>query len=243
MDFDINYPTQDDADYFRDKAPKLKQFGFRSFSNYDHFKPFNEIARAENLNAWDNVVLNTKIYHLKKSYLNCLTFHKRGLSNEVKNLDDNTKNFIFYLENAFYTIQSIDDVFLQIVNVFYDICLEENEVSFRTNPDGKPSNKFSKELNVKYPEVFDHLKSHISSVKEEKDVRHSSVHRYPLLFIDRKTKVEFIDGKESISLSSFNNDMPDYKNLLDLLESWINKTEILQENLRRIFFKSETKEG
>ncbi len=235
MNFDIIYSTAEDAEYFADKVPKLRQFGFNSTNLEDHYKPFKTIAKIENLKAWDNVVLNTKIWHLKKSYLNCLVFHKRGLCTNVKYMDTNTLTFVYYLENAFYTIQSIDDIFLQILNVFYDINVKDNDVAIRVNKDRSPNGSYSTALNNANPKAFKIFVSHINAVKIEKDVRNSSIHRYPLLFLNRKTSVELIEGKESIRLSSFKNDLPDHEDLLNKLERWIRQTEQLQNHLVDIF--------
>lgn len=225
-------PTKEEFKAINPVIPKISKFGFKGFS----FKPTNDenqVLKEEKLFGWDNVVLNNKINHFNRAFLYSLLIFERKLPKELIYIDDNYRNFIFYLEFAYISLSSIVDVLLQIINIYFNIDVPIKKVTFNYN--STKLNMFTQNLKDKHYDLFNLLVEFHRKNDTVKDIRNSSIHRYPDIFINMLPEEIKENDKKSVTLSSFTEDLPDCKELLDKLKYGVNLVEELFEELKTKF--------
>ena len=132
----FSYPTQQEIDSIQDKVPGISRFGFPVVFPFD----FHDLAlfhRYYNLYSWD-MLLHNRIADFDSYYMYVLIHLKRGVpktSKEVIADEQKRINYInanFYLGYLLFSFQAINDLILQILNVYFECGLSEASIYVRT---------------------------------------------------------------------------------------------------------------
>jgi len=193
---DFQYPSKEERKLISRTYPKMKKFRFPYVSELDALtdaKPnLKMLNRAKNLYGWDEC-LQGKLWNLYQSYINTITQYNRGIP-DGEHISYNESNIVnriqygFYVETFYYTLSSVTDVLFQIVNVFMELGLSENGVSWKT-------------LNKKLAEgdLKTTLTSFQTAMHDSYQIRNSITHRYPLIRPDNRTTLTVEDGRNVLS--------------------------------------------
>lgn len=133
---DFKYPSLEERSIAREKFPNFSNSGFEYkneiISILVENKTLSEANNANNLYWWDNC-LQKKLAKLNNAYINIITNYYRGIPKNTTEFEKenylNKIQFDFYLETLYYFLFSVRDIILQILNIYYNIGLEEYELS------------------------------------------------------------------------------------------------------------------
>lgn len=137
---DFQYPSKEELRAISCSEPIFTLFSFPHidashgfFNDEENFSP-KEIKKRNHLYWW-NHSLENKIGSLTHSYALALVNFNRGAPDDLKSCNQenivNRIQFDFYCETYFYFFASVRDVIAQIINVYYDIELDENKIHFK----------------------------------------------------------------------------------------------------------------
>lgn len=200
-----HFPSVEEMKFFDEKTPNLKAFDFKPFSALisvlNKEVAMEEAKRLEDLNSW-YVVFSNRLLKLRETYMYLSIYLERGFPDNPNKCDEEEiidyANFNYYSEVFYYYFFSTRDVLAQILNVFYDIGLLEDERRFN-----KKIYKAISHAKVKI--VLANFKAKTSSASEN---RNSLAHGFPInepdyrssLSIDRKNKT-FLKGSGKMKSS------------------------------------------
>lgn len=174
---DFQYPTDEEWRESEKQFPNLTNFGFEYKNETKLFlelkTPLPEIPREVNLYWWD-ISMTNKIGKLKLAYINLNTHFQRYTKEfEVTATDVNIHRlqFDFYLETFFYFLFSLGDTIFQIINLYFNLKIDEKDVNTFKLRDKLKIQKETSDLSkliIKFATSID-----------PKDLRNSFTHRFP----------------------------------------------------------------
>lgn len=206
----FSYPTQQEIDSIQDKVPGISRFGFAVVFPFD----FHDLAlfhRYDNLYSWD-MLLHNRIADFNSCYMYVLIHLKRGVpktSKEVIADEQKRINYInanFYLGYLLFSFQAINDLILQILNVYFECGLSEARIYVRT---------IKSVLQHSHPNIVTVLDNYVSATTDINDLRNKLTHRFSPLEIDNRAKLE----STTKVIMPMSNDLPDYDRFLKTIES------------------------
>lgn len=222
----FRYPTQEEIDSIQDKVPGISNFGFKRLfpSNINNLALF---TRYDHLYSWD-LLLHNRIADFDTCYMYVLVHLNRGVprtSKEVVNDEERKSNYInvtFYLGYLLFSFQAINDLILQILNVYFECGLPERNVC---------SKNIKPELQNNYPNIVAVLDNYISATKDINELRNALTHRFNRLEIDNRAILE----STTKVIIRMTNDLPDYDSILEIIESSVLKLndyiKVLKQNI------------
>ncbi|WP_057938835.1 Cthe_2314 family HEPN domain-containing protein [Algoriphagus resistens] len=210
------YPTNEEWLKVSRTFPEMGGFGFSFIKDITLLlggeKSIKEVHQIQNLYHWD-LVLNTKIWNLRQSYVNTLVNFNRGIAQTDQEFKSEEKvihlnQFEFYFETTMYYLISARDVILQIINLaFIEKFSSEFDVRWGTSVISK-----IEDLKIK-----DILITASNNLKEINDLRNSMAHRFPKTTNDFRSSISE-DGKR---YGSFKRKAIDYDKRVDKLKTGI----------------------
>lgn len=221
---DYKYPTYEEKKFANENYPELRNFGFEDVTPRELF--FKETLKAyykkSHLFEWDNCLLN-RLGKLSETFDFLFSNYSRGIS-DISNSTTNQEfanSFLFdyYTEVFYYFFFSTRDTVLQILNVFYDLDLKENEVFW---------DKVFNELRDN--KVHEYLKKFQESIKSTSEYRNSFTHRFPPNHPDYRPKLAKSVETTTLSLGLGNHFKPE-EFIVNIKES-LNNLSILLNELR-----------
>lgn len=190
----FKFPNKEERKEANKDYPKLKRFGFEYIHEISLLSTdieFEEVKRKTDLYHWD-ICLTNKLGKLRESYILLVTNNKQGVIDNFDVLDKKLKLnkflFDFYTEIYHYYFFSVRDIILQILNVYYNLKLE----------DGFYLKDFKNKIknNKKIMEIIDDF---LDSTKNTNDNRNTFTHRFPINFPDYRPKITQYNGMETYS--------------------------------------------
>lgn len=193
---DFKYPTKEERKLANSNYPKLRNFGFEYvneiISIFDN-NPMEEVHKKSSLYYWDLCLLN-KLGKLSETYIFVYTNYNRGIPDSFDKMSQkeflNRFLFDYYAEIFYYHYFSTRDIIGQVLNIFYNLKLEEDEVFVGSLISKISDNKVKKKI-IKFN----------NSTKKTRDYRNSFTHRFPMnhpdyrpLFIQENGHNKFIAG-------------------------------------------------
>ncbi len=215
---DYKYPSNEEREEAENSYPNLSNFGF-DYKNelveiLKNKKSLSETKKEVNLFWWDNCLLN-KFGKLHLSYINTYVNYMRysSESEEIlkKGISIHRLQFDFYSETYYYFLFSARDVIFQILNLFYNLDIEESRVSFKTITK-KMINNNVREMILKLDD----------KLKVASEIRNSFTHKFPKNQKDYRmthTKLSAMSGQEMKPLEIWNN----ISESLQIMDTWINE--------------------
>lgn len=194
---DFKYPAREERKLANLKYPKLRNFGFEYvyeiISILDN-NPMEEVHKKSSLYYWDLCLLN-KLGKLSESYIFLHTNYNRGIPDSFDKMSQieflNHFLFDYYAEIFYYHYFSARDNIGQILNIYYDLKIEENEVYF---------NKLIPLLtNV---QVKTAITKFNDSTKVTSKYRNAFTHRFPLNYPDYRPNFKHENGHKKFSAGS-----------------------------------------
>jgi hypothetical protein len=220
---DFKYPTREERKIANVDYPSLKRFGFEYIEELPLLLSGKmkaiEVTKYSHIFQWDICLLN-KLGKLHESYVFLITHYNRGIPDDYTiHTDKESLNnflFIFYTETFYYLFFSIRDMIAQIINVYCDINLSEEEIYF---------NKFIPL--IKNQEIKESFMSFKKLTKPTSDLRNNFTHRFPINHPDYRPTLETKDGKTIYIIGTGNYIKPsifvnDVKSSLLILYNFIN---------------------
>lgn len=209
------YPTLEELSKIQNeqKVPGLHRFGFKDQWNIEEIQnnlingntlKYNQLSH---LYEWDKL-LEDKIVDIQLAYVYVLVHFNRGLPRTAKEYIENTdsqhnyENIRFYFTYLHYIIISIIDNILQIINVYFDLGKEENQIY---------KDKIIEELRRKgFYNVADYINGFYDDFARYSNFRNALAHRFSPLSIDRRSILDEKLPDRKITLGG-NNDFPDFE--------------------------------
>jgi hypothetical protein len=177
---DFTYPTKEELKFASQLIPNLHTFEYEYISDMEALTcPGSELKFINKKNHlfWWNFCLQNKIGKLLSAYTNSITSYKRGIPSEDDNQNSklyiNLIQFDFYSETFYYFLFSVRDIILQIINVYFDLCIKEDKVIQR-----KVKDEIKKKLGD-HP-VTKLLTYFSEKFKDFENIRNSLTHRFPV---------------------------------------------------------------
>jgi len=135
---DYKYPTRDEKNNIDDNFPKIDLFNFKPTnimkSLWEDSQSIEEVHKLDNLYYWDQCLIN-RIAKIRETYIFAMANYNRGFSDEYSTCktEDVINHILFdyYSEVFFYFFSSTVDIIAQIINVYFAIGFDEDEVHFR----------------------------------------------------------------------------------------------------------------
>lgn len=219
----FSYPTQQEIDSIQNKAPGISRFCFPAVLPFD----FDNLAlfhRYDHLYSWD-MLLHNRIADFNSCYMYVLIHLKRGVPRTSKEVIANEQkriNYInanFYLGYLLFSFQAINDLILQILNVYFECSLSETNVCLRT---------IKQKLQNSYPNIVTVLDNYVCATKDINELRNALTHRFSPLEIDNRAQVKS-ETKVTLPMS---NDLPPYDDILKTIESSVSELKKYMEELK-----------
>ncbi|MFA6806800.1 MAG: Cthe_2314 family HEPN domain-containing protein [Bacteroidales bacterium] len=185
---DYKYPTKEERAKIRENCQYIEPFGFEYQSEikmiFQDNIAFDEVKRKVDLFYWDYCLLN-KLGKLMESYILLNTSYQRQSTDQTEN-EEVINNYLFdyYIEIYYYYFFSARDLIAQIINVFYGLKIEEDNVKFHN---------LGHKLNNKTINII--LSDFTKITKATSDFRNSFTHRYPSNYLDGRGELINRDGK------------------------------------------------
>lgn len=220
----FSYPTQQEIDSIEDKAPGISRFCFPAVFPFD-FDNLTLFHRYDHLYGWDSL-LHNRIADFDSCYMYVLIHLKRGVPGTTKEIIANEQKRINYINTNFYlgyllfSFEAINDLILQILNVYFECGLSESNVKLNT---------IGLKLQNSYPNIVTALNNYVCAIKDIKDLRNALTHRFSPLEIDNRAKLE----SPTKVIMPMSNDLPDYDRILKIIESSVSELRKYMEELKR----------
>lgn len=219
----FKYPTNEEIELIQHKNPRISRFGFPACfpSDFDNLEVFH---RYYNLNSWD-VLLHNRIADFTTCFMYVLVHLNRGLPSTSGHLVNNEQYFInytntnFYLGYLLFCFQAINDVILQIANLYFQCGLTEPMVT---------KTKIKEKLAVNYPHLSEIITAYYENIKDIVELRNSLTHRFNPLQLDNRALL--VTDKKVIM--PMNNEINDYDNFIEITEDSIVKLNLYIEALK-----------
>lgn len=197
---DFKYPSKTERTEAGVRFPSLKNFEFEYKNGIESIlkneKSYYETNKEVNLYWWDNCILN-KLGKLNNAYVNTFANYNRDL---IKNGDEPTKGkyihrlqFDFYAETVYYFLFSARDIVFQILNIYYDLNIEEYNVSAKSIKQ-KMTNSSIREQLINLEKDFDTASK----------IRNSFTQKFPKNQKDYKMNYSKVGNSERLSAGSGN---------------------------------------
>lgn len=187
----FRYPTENELSLIEEKFSELTHFDFEYVNSFFlAFKPdsLESLQVKDNLYWWDNTLCN-KLGKLRTSFYNvavnyCRSIEKSGFE-IISEKSINKIQFDYYVETLYYYLFSSRDIIFQILNVYYNLGIKEDDYGFNKKVKNSIKNESVKELILGLSYDF----------KVASEIRNSFTHRFPANQIDyRVTYSETPEG-------------------------------------------------
>lgn len=133
----FKYPTKKEISKLNKEIPIIDSFNFKHSSLVQLMIEYNltnqELYRIDNLSNWD-VCLKNRFAKLRQTFEYLLVHFSRGISKDYKSdspiIITNTILFEYYIEIFYYFYFSSLDIIAQIINLYFNLDINENKVDF-----------------------------------------------------------------------------------------------------------------
>lgn len=191
---DYKYPSTEERKDVESNYPRIENFGFEYVSEiksiFDN-NPLESVKRESYLFHWDICLLN-KLGKLHETYIFLVTNYNRGVPDKFDETTIkeylNSHLFDYYAEIFYYYYFSVRDNIGQILNVYFNLNFEENEVYFN-----KIASKIS---DIKVREIIEDF---INLTTKISKFRNAFAHRFPLNYPDYRPNLSQKDGNKIYS--------------------------------------------
>lgn len=221
------YPSLLERKNINDKIPQYERFNFKKIKVFEsilsHKLSIEETNRLDNLFHWD-MCLSNKFGKLKETHLFIITHSERGfnenpLSCNQREIVDRIL-FDYYVEIFYYYFFSTIENIAQILNIYFNLKIDEGDIYFNQSLFNKISNN----------QIKEQLELFYKTISDAKKIRNSFTHKFPINEKDYRTKLSKKNEKitlsggsgEIISTGKILNDITDItnslKNLTDKLK-------------------------
>ncbi|RYE29356.1 MAG: hypothetical protein EOP42_14550 [Sphingobacteriaceae bacterium] len=193
---DFQYPSKEELRIVNLFKPKFKLFSFSLINPFGILEngailSNKELKRTEDLYHW-NYCLQNKIHSLVNAYSIAIVNFNRGVPDDFKSFNDeiyiNRIQFDFYCETYFYFFVSVQDTLWQILNIYYNIGLDEYKVFY---------DKFI--YKVTDQKVKDRVAQFRLTTKDISNFRNKFTHRFLLTFPDYRPSIKEENGNQILS--------------------------------------------
>jgi hypothetical protein len=147
--------------------------------------------------------LNKKIWNLRHSYVNAISYYNRGIALTDDDHKDELKvihlfQYEFYSEMTFYYLISTRDIIFQIINLAFDLGLSEDS---KKAVKGKPAvsmRSIIDKVEANNPfQLYDIMSKMREDLTKANDVRNSMTHSFSKLDSDRRSIISNDDSTYS----------------------------------------------
>ncbi|MFD2245732.1 Cthe_2314 family HEPN domain-containing protein [Pontibacter ruber] len=238
----FQYPTQQESIEIQNHFPPVKEL-FLSHNDIEAKEEYHKVdvmiyvAKHDIIN-WINR-LNNKLGKLKFSYILLKFYYLKGIPDEqwkveleaggtkffpdFKDEGDHYIHFLFKYssENFYYHYVSALDCIAHLLNIYYNLSWGEKEVAFKKD--------LFKKLQLKDKDLAQSLGIFSESIGDIREDRNGLAHRFPLNEVDFRSKKNFQDGKEVVTMGSAH-----YTNSREVLTKIERSVELLSDTLKNI---------
>lgn len=227
----FNYPTKIERNDALKNYPKIMAFQFKYVSEIESILVQNsnihDAARISNL-FWWNACFSNRLGKLRETYIYVATNYNRKFNNNYAESSDseviNKFLFEYYAEIFFYLFFSCRDIIGQIINLYYNLSIKENNLQFvRDLTKGKA---------LKESIVKEILISFNNETSEASNYRNSFAHRFPPTEIDNRSVITTIDGKFTLEVGS--NESLNAKKIFESIDCSLQSLNTLMNKLNKI---------
>lgn len=192
------YPSKEEGLEAQKKIPYFNCFGFKHKSVLESVfvanQSFDSASKSGNLYHWDECLVN-RFGKLRQTYIYTITNSNRGFlddySESVPHQMVNHLMFDYYAEIFYYYFFSTRDIIAQILRLYYDVKIEEDNLYF--NP------KFIAKINdIRIQEI---LNKFLEETGDASNFRNGFAHRFTPNMPDSRTKATVEDGKKCLGIS------------------------------------------
>lgn len=182
---DYKYPTREERTQF--SSGLITPFEFENLSEikmfFEDILPPEEVKRKSDLVEW-NICLLNKLGKLNETYVLLNTSYERD--KKQKSVEKTIDNYLFdyYTEIYYYYFFSARDLIAQIINVFYNLGINENNVDFKKLCE-----------NEKLNSIKDLLIDFSNATKTTNEIRNSFTHRFPKNYPDSRGAIIRDNGR------------------------------------------------
>lgn len=224
---EFKYPTREERLEAQKKYPKLNCFGFNYKSELELILVDNQsldsASRSGNLYYWDNYLIN-RFGKLRETYIYTVTNFNRGFSDDYSECTQsqivNHLMFDYFAEILYYYFFSTRDIIAQILTLYYNLNIEEDNLYFNA--------KFIKKIDdLRIQEI---LKKFLEESSDDSKFRNRFAHRFPPNIPDYRSKITIDDGKESLGFGG-GRSTPSV-NIIGKIDNLLNSLENLMQSLK-----------
>ncbi|MDO9256439.1 MAG: Cthe_2314 family HEPN domain-containing protein [Bacteroidales bacterium] len=191
---DYKYPTSKERKVANKNYPKLQNFGFDSMYEIISIfgiNPVEKVKRESDLSQWD-ICLSNKIGKLYETYILLVTNYNRGIPESFDEMKEkeilNRFFFNYYIEIFYYYFFSVRDNISQILNVYYNLNIDENIIYFEKILFLIPNRNVKNSLTD-----FGKL------TKKTNEIRNAFTHRFPANYPDYRPILSKKEGEKPFS--------------------------------------------
>ena len=227
---EFKYPSTVERLEAKKKIPYFNCFGFKYKSVFESVfvanQSFDSASKSENLYNWDECLEN-RFGKLRETYIYTITNSNRGFLDDYSECSlcqiVNHLMFDYYAEIFYYYFFSTRDIIAQILRLYHDVNIEEDNLYFNT--------KFIAKINDK--RIQEILSKFLEETGDASNFRNGFAHRFTPIMPDGRTKTTVEDGKEclSISVGRSTSTVEIIKNIDNSLNSLENLMQSLKENM------------
>jgi len=210
----FSYPTKSERKEIEKLIPKINRLDFKYASAFIDFIENSNIENAirkEDIYWWNNC-LNNRIGKLKETYI-YTSIHSHRLERS-KLQDGHQKHtdrilFEYYVEIFYYYFFSTRDVFGQLLNIIFDLKIDETKIHLNQNFIDK----------IKPENIRLEIERFLENTKDSYNIRNAFNHRFTPIHRDNRAKKTITKQENSISFGTaeeVNNEnyISDIKNLM-----------------------------
>jgi len=226
------YPTLLEREKFSNQIPKYRKFNFKQIkvleSVLSNKLTLAETNRLDNLYHW-NMCLSNKYGKLRETHLFIITHSERGF--KENHLSCNQREIVdrilfdYFSEIFYYYFFSTIENIAQILNIFFNLKIKENEIYFNQSFFNKIKNNHIKES----------LELFYETISDAKKIRNSFSHKFPINEKDYRTKLS--KRNEKMTLSKGNGKIISTEkilsNIMEITNSLKNLTDELKPEINR----------
>jgi hypothetical protein len=179
----FSYTTKDERKEIEKRIPKINRLDIKYTSAFIDFIENSDIEdaiRKEDSYWWNNC-LNNRIGKLNETYIYTVTHYQRLEKSKLQ--EDNQKHtdrilFEYYVEIFYYYFFSTRDVFGQLLNIIFDLKIDEMKIHLNQSFIDKID---SENIQLK-------LVRFLENTKDSYNIRNTFNHRFTPIQIDNRAK-------------------------------------------------------
>ncbi|WP_018614894.1 Cthe_2314 family HEPN domain-containing protein [Segetibacter koreensis] len=193
----FSYPTKAERKEIKKRIPKISRLDIAYISAFIDFIENSEIENAitkEDIYWWNNC-LNNRIGKLNETYIYTATHYQRLERSKLH--EGNQKHtdkvlFEYYVEIFYYYFFSTRDVLGQLLNIMFDLRIDETKIHLNQNFIDK----------IKSENIRFELKKFLENTRDSYNIRNAFNHRFTPIHRDNRAKKIITKQEKSISFGT-----------------------------------------